>query len=147
MKIAIASDHAGFDLKQHLIDFLKKNDEIVIDYGSYDQNPTDYTDPAIPACESVVSGENIYAILICGSGLGMSMIANKVKGIRASLCQSVEFAKLTRQHNDANVLVLPGRFTEPALAIAIVEMFLNEQFSGEERHIQRIQKIIKYENK
>jgi len=76
----------------------------------------------------------------------MSMIANKVKGIRASLCQSIEFARLTRQHNDANILVLAGRFTDPSYAIQIVDAFLNEDFSEQERHIKRIEKITKYEN-
>ena len=147
MKISLACDHAGFELKQIVITFLKTQGAKIADFGCFDTNPVDYTDPAIPACESVVSGENNCGILICGSGLGMSMIANKVKGIRASLCQSVEFAKLTRQHNDANVLVLAGRFTEPELAIEIVKKFLIEPFSGEERHIKRIQKILNYENK
>ena len=145
MKIALASDHAGFELKEFILQYLKNIETKTTDFGCYNTDPVDYPDTAIPASESVAKGENDYGILICGSGLGMSMIANKVKGIRASLCQSVEFAKLTRAHNDANVLVLAGRFTEPNLAVEIVTMFLHEPFSGEQRHLQRIQKVMSYE--
>jgi len=147
MHIALASDHAGFDLKQHLMTYLKTQNIPFTDYGCPDKTPMDYVDTGILASESVANGTCQRGILICGTGLGMSMIANKVRGIRASLCQSIEFARLTRQHNDANILVLAGRFTDLSYAIQIVDAFLNEDFSAQERHINRIEKITKYENK
>jgi len=146
MHLALASDHAGFDLKKQLMLYLQTQNIPFTDYGCHDKTPVDYVDLGILASESVASGVCQRGILICGTGLGMSMIANKVKNVRASLCQSIEFARLTRQHNDANILVLAGRFTDTSLAIQIVDAFLHEDFSTDERHIRRIQKIAKYEN-
>lgn len=147
MKISIASDHAGYDLKETVIEYLKSNNYLVEDFGAFDTNPIDYVDTGLSASESVASGNCQFGILICGTGIGMSIIANKVQGIRAGLCHSAEFAKLTRQHNDANILVLSGRYTDTKTALEIVESFINEKFSEEERHINRINKISNYENK
>ena len=147
MKIAIATDHAGFPLKQHIISYLQSQNIEHIDYGCHTAEPVDYPDHAIPAVESVTSGECKYAILICGTGLGMSIIANKTKGIRASLCHNAQFAQLTREHNDANVLVLAGKFTEFKTAEEIIQTFCHTEFSMHERHIKRINKIKQYENK
>jgi len=158
MEISLASDHAGFELKEYIKSFLKsyelfepgqkeKIDMITIkDFGSFDTAPVDYVDTGLLAAENVARGSSTYGILICGTGQGMNMIANKVKGIRASLCLTPEFAKLARQHNDANILVLAGRFLDNNTAIDIIEAFIKEPFSKEHRHIKRINKILTYEN-
>jgi len=147
MNIALANDHAGHNLMQTIITHLTTQNIAYTHFGCTTTDPVDYTDPAIPAAEAVANTTCDKGILICGTGLGMSIIANKVKGIRASLCHTVEFAKLTRQHNDANILVLAGRFTTPELAVKIVDTFLTESFSQEERHQRRIDKITNYDNK
>gem|GEM_PF-180850 len=119
------------------------------DFGAYTSEPIDYVDTGISAAEALKtnlgSGNRVFGILICGTGQGMSMIANKVNGIRASLCLTPEFARLARQHNDANVLVLAGRFLNTEQALEILTTFLNEPFSDEIRHKNRIEKINKYE--
>ena len=147
MQISIACDHAGFELKEAIKAFLQEKSISIEDFGAYSVAPVDYVDPGLAASKNVVSGKSDFGILICGTGQGMVIIANKVKGIRASLCLTPDFAKLARQHNDANVLVLAGRFLEKALALEIVETFLNEPFSNEERHINRIEKIKLYETR
>ena len=143
-KIIFASDHAGFELKQLLINFLNKN-YYVEDFGTFSKYSVDYPDYGFPSANKVASGEFDCGILICGSGLGMSIVANKVKGIRAALCTSVEIAKLSRNHNNANILVLPGRFMEEDLAKKIIEVWLTTEFD-DGRHLRRINKIKKYEN-
>ena len=145
MKISIASDHAGFELKRYVIGCLVDKGFTVEDFGAFDTNPVDYIDTGLPAVQDVVSGRSDLGILICGTGQGMSIIANKVRGIRAALCHSVEFARLAREHNDANVLVLAGRYTGEELAMEIVETFIHTAFSHEERHLVRINKIREYE--
>lgn len=138
MKIAIASDHAGFCLKE---DLKKAYPEIDWkDFGAFSQDAVDYPDTGKPAAESVASGECEKGVLICGSGIGMSIVANKVKGIRAALCNTPEIARLSRQHNDANVLVLAGRFTPMETALEIVKVWLSAEFEGG-RHTKRISKI------
>jgi ribose 5-phosphate isomerase B len=141
MRIAIGSDHAGVDLKSVLKrDFAGKTDWK--DFGPFDATSVDYPDYAKKVCDAVLSGEADRGILICGSGIGMSIAANRFKGIRAALCHNAEFAKLSREHNDANVLVLPGRFVSGAEADAIVRTWLETKFSGEERHLNRIRKML-----
>ena len=108
MKIALASDHAGYKLKEAIKEYLTEYE--VIDFGTNSTESMDYPDTGFKAAETVAKGKCERGILICGSGLGMSIVANKVKGIRAALCNSVELARLSRQHNDANILVLQGRF-------------------------------------
>ncbi len=138
-KIAIASDHAGFDykeiIKKHLAD---KYD--VQDFGTYSKDSVDYPDFVHPAAISVEKGENIFGILICGSGEGVAITANKHQEIRCALCWEVEVAELSRQHNNANMIALPARFITIELAVDIVEKFLNTDFEGG-RHQNRVSKI------
>ena len=142
MKIALASDHAGFELKEAIKEFLTEHE--LTDFGTHSTESMDYPDTGFKAAEAVARGECERGILICGSGLGMSIVANKVKGILAALCNSVELARLSRKHNDANILVLQGRFISKYLARDIIKVWLSTNFS-EGRHIQRIEKIKKYE--
>jgi ribose 5-phosphate isomerase B len=138
MSIAIASDHAGFCLKE---DIKQAFPEIEWkDFGAYSVDSMDYPDSGKPAAKAVADGECEKGILICGSGIGMSIVANRVKGIRAALCNTPEIARLSRQHNDANVLVLAGRFTPVPLALEIVKTWLETPFEGG-RHLNRIDKI------
>jgi len=142
MKIALASDHAGFELKESIKDFLTEYE--VIDFGTYSAESMDYPDTGFKAVEAVARGEYERGILICGSGLGMSIVANKVKGIRAALCHSVELARLSRKHNNANILVLQGRFISKKQAGDILSVWLSTEFDGG-RHQRRIDKISRYE--
>jgi ribose 5-phosphate isomerase B len=144
MKIAIASDHAGFELKEKLKLFLKEHK--VSDFGPFNTDSMDYPDTGFAAAESVSSGDCERGILICGTGLGMSYVGNKVPGIRAALCHTKQFAELSREHNDANVLVLSGRFISEFLAKEIVQTWLATDFAAG-RHQKRIDKIKKYERR
>ena len=144
MKIAIASDHAGFELKKMILNDLPDLD--IKDLGTYSEDSVDYPDFGFKLAEAVAKKEFDCGILICGSGIGMSIVANKVNGIRAALCQTKEFAELSKRHNNANVLVLSGRFISHYLAKEIIEVWLNTPFEGG-RHKRRIDKISKYELK
>jgi ribose 5-phosphate isomerase B len=144
MKIALASDHAGFALKEIIKEHLSANE--ISDFGVYHENSADYPDTGFPAAQAVQNNVCQRAILICGTGIGMSIVANKVKGIRASLCLCPAFAQLTRKHNDANVLALPGRFLDVSVALEIVDIWLATEFEAG-RHQKRIDKITEYENK
>lgn len=139
--IAIGSDHGGFQLKQEVIKYLEDNNKEYKDYGCYNTDSCDYPDFAKEVCQSIVKKESEKGILICGTGIGISIAANKVKGIRAALCHDCFSATATREHNDANVLALGGRIIGVELALKIVDTFLNTEFSNEERHIKRISKI------
>lgn len=139
-KVAMCSDHAGFELKSIIQGYLEAQDVEYVDFGTNSADSCDYPDFAHPCADAVESGECYSGIAMCGSGNGISMTLNKHQGIRAALCWTVELAKLARQHNDANVLVLPARFIEPVLALEIVEAFLNTPFEGG-RHINRVNKI------
>ncbi len=136
-KIFIASDHAGFDLKQNLLNHFPK---ILTNLGTNSDQSVDYPDFAHILVNAVKSTSNNLGILICGSGVGMSIAANRDSSIRAGLVHNAEIAKLIRQHNDANVLVLPGRFIDVQEAIKCVENFLNTEFESG-RHKKRIDKI------
>ncbi len=138
MKIAIASDHAGFALKQALIAALPDVD--FRDYGTRSDDSMDYPDTGAPAAKAVADGVCELGILICGSGIGMSITANKIPGIRAALCTCTDVARLSRLHNDANVLVLAGRFTAVPYALDIVKAWLGTAFEGG-RHQIRLDKI------
>ena len=142
MKIAIASDHAGFDLKEKI----KKNltEYEVIDYGPENSNSMDYPNTGFEAAKAVSNGDCKRGILICGSGLGMSIVANKVPGIRAALCQTKQFAQLSRLHNNSNILVLSGRFISEYLAKEIIDVWFNTKFEGG-RHQKRLDIISNYE--
>ena len=140
MKIAIASDHAGYELKEALKQHF--TDLEFVDFGTDGLKSMDYPGTGKPAAEAVANGECAKGILICGSGIGMSITANKVRKIRAALCFNPDFARLSRMHNDSNILVLPGRFVATAYAVDIVNVWLETAFEGG-RHQNRIDKIEK----
>jgi ribose 5-phosphate isomerase B len=140
ISISIGSDHAGFELKKQIIDYLKNKSFIVIDKGCFSEERADYPDFAHHTAESVITKESEFGILMCGSGNGINMTANKHKGIRAALCWTSEIASMARQHNDANVLVLPARYITISEALKCVDVFLSEKFEGG-RHQERIEKI------
>ena len=142
MKIAVASDHAGYELKQKVIVLLKEIGHQVLDFGTYSTDSVDYPDFAAPAAEAVASTIADMGILICGTGIGMSIVANKIDGIRAADCTSVEMAKMARRHNNANVLTLGSRILSFEEAEQIIRTFLTEDFEGG-RHMVRIEKIHK----
>lgn len=139
--IAIACDHGGYDLKLEIIQYLKDKGVDYKDFGVDEKKSVDYPDYAKIACEAVLNGEVSEAILICGTGIGISIAANKHKGIRAALCHDCFSAEATKLHNNANVLCLGGRIVGAELAIKIVDTFLNTPFSNDERHIRRINKL------
>lgn len=136
--IALGSDHGGYDLKQVVIAYLEEKGIAYKDFGCYDKNSCDYPNFGRAAAEAVASGECEKGIVVCTTGIGISMVANKVPGVRCALCQDSFSAKMTRLHNDANVLALGGGIVGPNLALDIVETFLNTEFSAEEKHIRRI---------
>jgi ribose 5-phosphate isomerase B len=140
MKISIGCDHAGFAYKQAVIDLLTSKGIEVKDFGTYSEDSVDYADFVHPAADMVESGEATFGILLCGSGNGVSMTANKHQGIRAALCWNEELAALARQHNDANMLSIPVRFVSETLALAMVDSFLSAEFEGG-RHQRRVDKI------
>lgn len=137
MKIAIASDHGGFELKETIKNHLLERSAEVIDLGTDSENSVDYPEYGRLCGETVASGKADLGIVVCGTGIGISIAANKVHGIRCGLCTSTEMARLTKQHNNANVLALGGRTTEPALAIDIVDTWLDTRFEGG-RHQRRV---------
>ena len=135
--IAIASDHGGFELKEMIAGFLESMDYRVLDLGTNSAESVDYPEYGKKCAEAVVSGQADRGIVCCGSGIGISIAANKVKGIRCALCTSVEMAELSRRHNDANMLALGGRTTEITLALNIVKKWLVTPFDGD-RHERRV---------
>ncbi len=147
MRISIGCDHSALELKNYLIDYLKQNNFEVIDEGTYTKESCDYTDFGYKVAKDVATKKADKGIVICFTGIGMSIIANKVKGIRCALVGSKDAAVLTREHNDTNVLALSAKYTGPVLAKEIVELWLNTPFSNNERHLRRINKITEYEEK
>lgn len=141
MKIAIGCDHGGFGLKPSLIKYLEKEGHEIVDFGCYDASSVDYVDYGILVAESVAKGECERGILICGTGIGMSIVANKIKGVRCAHCHDVFSAKMTRLHNDANVIAFGERVIGVGLMTEIVDAFLKTEFSNEERHERRVNKI------
>ncbi len=141
MLISIGSDHAGYGLKEGVISYLKQSGFEVIDRGTYTTDSCDYCDFAKPVTHDVVTDVATFGILICHTGIGMSIAANKVKGIRAALVSSVDNAFLTRSHNDANILCLSAKDIDLDNAKQIVHTFINTKFSCEERHERRINKV------
>lgn len=137
--IAIGSDHGGFELKNAIIKYFA--DEDFKDFGCYSDESCDYPDYARPVAEAIISGECDKGILVCGTGIGMSIAANRFKGIRASHCTDLFSAKVTREHNDSNILCLGARITDEKLALEMVKIWLETPFSDEDRHIRRIEKI------
>jgi len=146
MRLALGADHAGYELKEELKGFLKQKEIDYYDFGTYDTKSTDYSDWGIKVAETVAKGEFERGILICGTGLGMCLMANKVPGIRATPCYGIFAARLSREHNNSNILVLGGRITGKDLAKQIVEEWLEVKFKGG-RHKRRVDKITKIENK
>lgn len=139
--IALGCDHGGYELKQEVIQYLESKQLEYKDFGCYSTEAVDYPVFAKKVAHSVAEGECEKGILICGTGIGISISANKVKGIRAALCHDCFSAEATRLHNDANILAMGARVIGPGLALKIVDTFLNTPFSGEERHMRRIQMI------
>ena len=137
MKIAVASDHGGFALKETVRKHLKGRGFEVVDLGTYSEESVDYPVYGRLCGQTVASGEADLGIVVCGTGIGISIAANKVHGIRCGLCTSVEMARLTKQHNNANILALGGRTTEPKLALEIVDTWLDTSFEGG-RHQRRV---------
>lgn len=139
-QIAIGCDHAGFHVKEHIRHELQRAGYPVNDVGVFSEDPADYPDYAGPVSRAVRSGESRFGVLVCGTGNGMAIAANKYTGIRAALCWTDEIARLARLHNDANIIVLPARFISPESAWKMVSLFLSEPFEGG-RHQRRIDKI------
>lgn len=142
MKIAVAADHGGYELKQAVVDHLLARGEEVIDLGTDSTESVDYPVYGVSCGEAVASGRADLGIVVCGTGIGISIAANKVHGIRCGLCTSVEMAHLTKQHNNANILALGGRTTCKELALAIVDEWLDTPFEGG-RHQRRVDMLDK----
>ncbi len=146
MRIALGADHAGFELKEQIRGWLAQRGIEVFDLGPHSFDPKDdYPDYAHKVAQSVSRGESELGIIVCSTGIGSCMAANKVKGVRAALCQDLFCARLTRLHNDANVLCLGSNVVGPLLAQEIAETFISTSFSGEERHRRRVEKIAEIE--
>ena len=141
MKIAIGCDHGGFVLKKDIVDFLKQKGHEVVDFGTNSADAVDYADYGEPVAKHVVQGKADLGIVMCGTGIGISISANKVPGARCALLSDVFSAKATRLHNDANMMAMGGRVLGAGLALEIVDAFISTPFSREERHVRRIGKI------
>lgn len=141
VNVALGSDHGGYRLKQEIIMYLEKKGIPYKDFGCEDTSSCDYPEFGAAAAKAVASGEYEKGIVICTTGIGISITANKVKGIRCALCSDTVSARLTREHNDANVLALGAGIVGTNLALSIVEAFLGTDFSGEEKHRRRVEKI------
>lgn len=146
MKIAIGADHGGYQLKEEILKYLIESNYTVKDFGTYNEDSVDYADYSIQVAEAVAAKEFDFGILVCGTGIGIGIAANKVPGIRAALCSDTFSAHATREHNDANILTLGQRVVGPGLALDIVKTFLEAKFEGD-RHIKRIDKITAIEKK
>ena len=139
-KVFLASDHAGFKLKEEIKNFLSKKGKKVLDLGTHNTDPVDYPDFAHRLSSKIKRNGNQLGILVCGSGIGMGITANRHKNIRAALCSSVKSAKLSREHNNANVIAIGARLTKKKVALKCVDAFLKTNFIGG-RHLRRIKKI------
>ena len=140
MRVAVASDHGCYKLKEKVKEYLESRDIDVIDLGTNSEESVDYPEYGRACAKAVAGGEADRGIVCCGTGIGISIAANKVSGIRCGLCTNVEMAKLTRQHNDANMLAMGGRIIDDETAMAITEAFIDTEFEGG-RHQRRIDKI------
>src|SRR5262245_49236668 len=141
MRVVIGSDHAGFELKEHLKAFLREMGNTVVDLGTHSDDPVDYPDYAAVVGRAVVAGEADRGVLVCGSGVGASVAANKIPGVRAGLCHDVYSANQGVEHDDMNVLVLGARAIGPDAAGELTRAFLGAKFLGEDRHVRRLNKI------
>ena len=141
MLVALGSDHGGYDLKQEVIGYLKEKGIAFKDFGCMGKESCDYPEYGRAAAEAVAGGECDMGIVICTTGIGISIVANKVKGVRCALCADTVSARLTREHNDANMLAMGAGIIGKNLALGIVDTFLNTPFSGEEKHARRVKAI------
>jgi ribose 5-phosphate isomerase B len=141
MTIAIGSDHAGYALKEIIRARLESQGYQVTDFGTHSAEPADYPDIAIPLAQAVAAGRFERGILICGTGIGSSLAANKVRGARAAVAHETYSARMSREHNDVNILCLGGRVVGPELATEVVHAWLRAEFSGDQRHARRLEKI------
>ncbi len=146
MRIAIGADHGGYELKQHIVEYLVAQGRQVQDFGAHSTESVDYPDVAAPVARAVAAGEFERGILICGTGIGMSLAANKIDGVRAAVCTDCYLARMSREDNDANILCLGGRVLGLGLALDIVQIFLSSEFLGG-RHARRVGKISALEEK
>jgi len=147
MKLVVGSDHAGFALKQEIAAALRETGHEVLDVGTHSTAPVDYPDSAEAVGRAVTDGRAERGILVCGSGVGASVAANKLRGVRAAICHDAYSAHQGVEHDDMNVLVLGGRIVGPALAQELVRAFLGARFSNEERHARRLAKVKALEGK
>ncbi len=145
MKIVIGCDHGGFEHKNAIVEHLKKRGLEVVDCGIYENSSVDYPDIAVKVCEKITSGECKLGFLVCGTGIGMSLAANKIKGIRAAACSEHFSAKYTRLHNNSNILCLGGRVIGIGTALELADIFIDTEFEGG-RHQTRVDKITAIEN-
>ncbi len=141
MRVAIGADHGAFDRKAEVIEHLKEAGHEVKDFGTYTPDSCDYPAIGNSVAEAVASGEYDRGIVMCTTGIGISIVANKVKGIRCALCSDVTSARLTRMHNDANMLSMGAGIIGPNLTMDIVDMFMNTPFSNEEKHVRRLSQV------
>ncbi len=144
MKVAVACDHAGYELKEKVIAHIREKGFEVLDLGTDSAEPVDYPIYGKACGEAVASGEADRGIVVCGSGIGISIAANKVKGIRCALCTSVELAKMSRLHNNANILAMGGRVIDHDLALEMVDVWFDTEASTEERHVRRVDMLNNY---
>jgi ribose 5-phosphate isomerase B len=147
MNIAIGSDHGGWELKERVKKYLEKEGIEFEDFGTENSSSCDYPDFGLPVAEAAARGGKVRGILICTTGIGMSITANKVPGVRAALCNNAEIARLSREHNDANVLVLSAKTVEKEKLEDILQVWLNTNFTGDERHVRRLNKVKQIEEK
>ena len=147
MRISVAADHNGYELKKEITEILKRDGHDVIDMGPHDLDPLDdYPDYAKPLAESVSSGETERGIMVCGSGVGASVAANKVKGVRAAVCHDIYSAHQGVEHDDMNVLCLGSRIVGTEVVRELVSAFISAEYTNEERHARRLTKVIEMEN-
>jgi len=139
-KIAIGSDHAGYKLKEYLKEYLQSQQYAITDFGTYSEESMDYPDAIHPLAAAVDRNEFEKGVIICGSGNGVAMVANKYKLVRAAVCWNDEIVRLTRRHNDANIIALPARFISSEQGLTFLQIFLNADFEGG-RHLRRVEKI------
>ena len=141
MRVAVAADHAGFELKQHLAKFLASEGHAVFDLGTHSTDPVDYPDTALAASRAVLDGKAVRAVLICGSGAGACVAANKMRGIRAAVAHDTYTAHQMVEHDDVNILCLGSRVIGTSLAEDLTRAFLSAEFTGEDRHRRRLAKV------
>ena len=147
MRIVVGSDHAGFGLKQEMAELLRNDGHEVIDVGTHSTAPVDYPDSAEAVGRAVVEGLGERGLLVCGSGVGASVAANKIKGVRAAICHDIYSAHQGVEHDDMNVLVLGARIVGAAVAPELVRAFIAARYTGEERHARRLAKVIALDNR